>query len=321
MMCVIGQLGWWGVPVGGAMFIGLVGPPGMIYRKIQRMKHRPRGGFFMEKAMSIAIPVKNHAIDFDVAMEVCTHEGLVRQAYKDSVGVWTWGPGITDTSGHRVKRYINNPQTMERCLEVYLWLLDKYADDVKAAFAGSILTKAQFAAALSFHWNTGQIKKASWVAQWKSGRVDSARGSFMAWKKPKEIIGRRKKERDLFFDGKWSSDGKVTEFTRVRSNGTPDWSSAKRVDIRPALMAIFDADAHVASAASEIPSKVNDTGEGKPMHKSTQNLSAVGGALTTAATAIVGLDPWLAALVVVIAAGFAFWIIKERKLKADMFGL
>lgn len=53
MMCVIDRLGWWGVPIGGVMFLGLVGPPGMIYRKIQKMKHRQRGGFFMEKTMTL----------------------------------------------------------------------------------------------------------------------------------------------------------------------------------------------------------------------------------------------------------------------------
>lgn len=39
-VCVVGQLGWAGIPVAGLMLIGLVGPPGMIYRKIQKLKHR-----------------------------------------------------------------------------------------------------------------------------------------------------------------------------------------------------------------------------------------------------------------------------------------
>lgn len=34
-----------------------------------------------------------------VALELASHEGLVRQAYKDSVGVWTWSIGITSASG------------------------------------------------------------------------------------------------------------------------------------------------------------------------------------------------------------------------------
>ncbi|MCP4386536.1 MAG: peptidoglycan-binding protein [Hyphomicrobiales bacterium] len=53
----------------------------------------------------------------------------------------------------------------------------------------------------------------------------------MNWRKPPEIIGRRTKERDLFFDGRWSNDGTMTEFTRLTSNSTPDWSSGKRINV------------------------------------------------------------------------------------------
>lgn len=174
-------------------------------------------------------------IDYEVALEVFTHEGLVRQAYKDSVGVWTWSVGLTNATGHDVERYIDNPVPIDRCLEVAIWALQRYADDVVEAFGDYPLTKAQFAAALSFHWNTGAIKRATWVKQVKAGNDKAARKSFMAWRKPAEIIGRRTKERDLFFDGKWSNDGKITEYTRLTSNHTPVWSSAQRVDIRDSL--------------------------------------------------------------------------------------
>ena len=46
--------------------------------------------------------------------EILQHEGLAREAYRDSVGVWTWSVGITDASGHRVARYRDNPQPLER---------------------------------------------------------------------------------------------------------------------------------------------------------------------------------------------------------------
>lgn len=174
-------------------------------------------------------------VDYDVALEVASHEAVIRQAYKDSVGVWTWSVGLTNASGHNVERYIDNPQTLERCLSVYAWALDRYADDVRDAFAGHELSKAQFAAALSFHWNTGAIKRASWVNHFKAGKIAQARKSFMDWRKPPEIIPRREKERDLFFDGKWSNNGTMTEYTRVTARYTPVWSSAKRIDVRDAL--------------------------------------------------------------------------------------
>ena len=90
-----------------------------------------------------------------IVLEIASHEAIIRSAYKDSVGVWTWSAGITSASGHSVERYIDNPQTMQKCLEIYVWLLgEKYAPAVDKAFAGHVLTEAQYAAALSFHWNT-----------------------------------------------------------------------------------------------------------------------------------------------------------------------
>lgn len=178
-------------------------------------------------------------IDADTALELASHEGLVRQAYKDSVGVWTWSIGITSASGHSVERYIDNPQTLDHCLKIYVWALDKYAKDVREVFKSNPLNKHQFAAALSFHYNTGAIARAAWVKKWLAGDVAGARKAFMEWKRPAEIIPRREKERDLFFDAQWSNNGTVTEYTRLTSSHTPVWSSAVKTNIHPAMEAIF----------------------------------------------------------------------------------
>lgn len=179
-------------------------------------------------------------ITYRVALEVATHEGIVRQAYKDSVGVWTWSVGLTNATGHDVTRYIGKPQSLEHCLRIYVWALDNYADAVREAFRGHDLTEAQFAAALSFHWNTGAIKRASWVKQWKAGQIGKAKRSFMNWVTPKEITARRRAERDLFFDGKWSQNGTMTEYTHVTTRHTPVWGSAKKVDVSIALRRAMD---------------------------------------------------------------------------------
>lgn len=165
-----------------------------------------------------------------IVLETAYHEGLVRQAYKDSEGIWTWCVGITDASGHKVSRYIDNPQPLQRCLEVWVWVLQKYADQVTDTL-GENLTDAQKAAALSFHYNTGGIQRATWVSDFKNGDIKSSKKSFMNWRSPSSIIPRREAERDLFFDNKWSGDGTVTEYTRVKTNYTPDWSSARRISI------------------------------------------------------------------------------------------
>jgi lysozyme len=175
------------------------------------------------------------------AMELISHEAIVPEAYKDSVGVWTWGIGVTNASGHTVyPRYKDNPQSIRKCLEVFIWLLcERYIPAVEKAFAGKPLTEAQFAAALSFHYNTGAIAKADWVAKWKRGDVIGARAAIMNWRKPPEIIPRREKERDLFFEAKWSSDGKATVYPVKKPSYSPDWRAARRVDVLPVLQELL----------------------------------------------------------------------------------
>jgi len=179
-------------------------------------------------------------VDSDVAMEVASHEALVRQTYVDSVGVRTWCVGMTSATGHDVDRYIDKPASLQHCMNLYVWALDRYADGVREAFRGVELTKAQFTAALSFHWNTGAIGRATWVRHFRAGRMEAAQRAFMSWIKPPEIAGRRRKERDLLFHGKWSSNGTMLEYTRVTSRMTPDWKSGKRISVAEELKKAFD---------------------------------------------------------------------------------
>lgn len=171
-----------------------------------------------------------------IMVEIIEHEAIVPEAYKDSVGIWTWGVGVTSMSGHDVARYKDSPQSIKRCLEVYEWLLRvKYLPPVLKAFEGRVLTESELGAALSFHWNTGAISKATWVQSVLAGKIDQARAEILNWRSPIEILGRRKLERDLFFDGRWSSDGLVTVYDVSKPSYSPKWSSARQVDIRETL--------------------------------------------------------------------------------------
>ena len=185
--------------------------------------------------LDLALP----AVDFEVAMEVAGHEALIRQTYKDSVGVLTWDVGMTNATGHTVERYIGKPASLQHCMNIYAWALGNYAAGVYRAFKGHVLTKEQFAAAMSFHWNTGAIETASWVRLWKAGDIAGAKLAIMNWVTPKEITGRREKERDLFFDGVWSNDGRMTEYTKLTKKMTPVWSSAIKIDVSAELRAAF----------------------------------------------------------------------------------
>lgn len=183
-----------------------------------------------------AAPVAEIPITARTAAELAGHEALVREWYRDSKGIGTWGIGVTNASGHNVDRYKDNPQTLDHCLAIYAWLLlTGYAPDVRKAFAGHDLNEAQFAAALSFHYNTGKILTASWPKLWMAGDIAAARRSFMEWRNPPEIVPRREKERDLFFDGIWSGDGKVRVLGVRKPSYQPDFSGKERIDALPIL--------------------------------------------------------------------------------------
>jgi GH24 family phage-related lysozyme (muramidase) len=190
-------------------------------------------------AQTVSLGAALPAVDFDVAMEVASHEALIRQTHKDSVGKLTWCVGMTNATGHKVERYVGKPASLQHCMNIYAWALGNYAAGVHRAFKGHNITKAQFAAALSFHWNTGEIETAGWVKLWRAGDVAGAKKAIMHWVTPPEIAGRRKKERDLFFDGKWSNDGRMTEYTQLTAKMTPMWSSAVKVDVSVELRKAF----------------------------------------------------------------------------------
>lgn len=168
-------------------------------------------------------------------LELIEHESIVLEAYKDSKGIWTWGIGVTNSSGHHVARYKDNPQTVKRVVEIFKWLVErKYLPDVLEAF-DKPLNEHQLAAALSFHYNTGAIKRASWVKSFNRGDTEKAKLEFMNWRNPPEIIPRREKERDLFFDGKWTNDGITTVFPVNKPSYRPNFKQGKSVDIREDL--------------------------------------------------------------------------------------
>lgn len=158
-----------------------------------------------------------------IVLELLAHEGLVREAYRDSVGVWTWSVGITDASGHRVyPRYKDNPQPVSRCLEVYLWLLrTRYLAPVIAAFGSYDPAEHELGAALSFHWNTGAIRRASWVAGFVAGDREGALASFLSWSLPAAVAARRRREAALLFDGQWTGDGSTLVYEVAKPSYRP----------------------------------------------------------------------------------------------------
>lgn len=148
-------------------------------------------------------------------LEIAEHEGLVLGPYLDSVKVWTYGAGHTAAAGGpdpskmpRVDtRKWSDEQVSEELLKI-VNLFDIDLDKYEARVRGAIkvpLKPHQFDALVSFDFNTGGIYKAELTKQINRG--DKSGSGFMGWLKPKEIIKRRKSERDLFRTGNYDANG------------------------------------------------------------------------------------------------------------------
>lgn len=155
--------------------------------------------------------------------EMAAHEGIVLEWYRDGGGVGTWAIGVTNASGHNIDRYKDHPQTIERCLEVSIWLMrTKYGADVNKAFAGHPLTEAQFAALLCWHYNTGRIGNTDLVGLIKSGQMTAARKFWQShYLNNGDLQSRRDAEAALFFDGVWSNDGTALIYSVAKPSYRP----------------------------------------------------------------------------------------------------
>lgn len=134
-------------------------------------------------------------------------EGEVLKAYRDVVGKWTIGVGLTDASGVvKVKSGMTISQSESRRL-LGLALRRNYEPAVEKALPGA--AQHEFDAAVSFHFNTGAIGRASWVDLWraKAGRAAIVQ-RFMLWTKGggkvlPGLTNRRQRELSMLLDGKY----------------------------------------------------------------------------------------------------------------------
>lgn len=168
-------------------------------------------------------------------VEIASHEGIVNAPYRDSKGIWTVGIGHTASAGAPDPSKVRGEYSIPEIMGIFALDIAKFEKRVNAAFTCP-LTQEQFDAALSFDFNTGAIHKATWVKRFNAGDMTGAKKSFMDWRKPKEIIPRRTKERDLFFSGVYSSNGSATMYPAT-VEGRVLWSRGQRVDVLAMLAA------------------------------------------------------------------------------------
>jgi lysozyme len=131
-------------------------------------------------------------------------EGDVLRAYRCPAGKWTIGMGLTAASGV-VKPVAGMVITKSESARLTrLALARNYEPAVTAALPGA--KQHEFDAAISFHWNTGAIRKASWVPLWvKKAARPQIEAKFRQWNKGggrvlPGLVKRRDRELKILFD-------------------------------------------------------------------------------------------------------------------------
>ncbi|WP_170182174.1 lysozyme [Phreatobacter stygius] len=166
-------------------------------------------------------------------MELIGHEGIVQTRYKDSVGVWTIGVGHTKSAGPPNPVAFLGTMTIAEVYDLFRRDIAKYEADVRSVLTVAV-SQTEFDALVSFHFNTGGIRRASLVQSLNAGDRQSAAAQFMNWSRPAEIIPRRKKEQKLFAQGHYSGGGKATVYP-ADADGKVKWNQGRIIDLASVL--------------------------------------------------------------------------------------
>lgn len=135
------------------------------------------------------------------------HEGDVLKAYRDPVGIWTIGVGLTAASGVVTPKAGMKITQEESDRLLKLALTRNYEPAVRQAMPNA--KPHEFDGGMSFHFNTGAIGRATWVKRWLArAGADSIRAGLMQWVKGggKVLPGlkrRRQEEADVILLDRW----------------------------------------------------------------------------------------------------------------------
>lgn len=131
--------------------------------------------------MAIAEKATLPAYDFDVAMEVASHATLIRQTFRDLVGVLTWCVGMTNARAKRsIARSGNRP--VLHCLNLRAWALGRMP--LRSIAPSRATNSPRLRSAMrSRSTGTWAIERASGVKLWKAGDVSGAEKA-MNWLTP-----------------------------------------------------------------------------------------------------------------------------------------
>jgi lysozyme len=140
------------------------------------------------------------------------HEGVVLNAYRCPGGKWTIGAGLTAASGVVAPHAGMTITRAEARRLLKLALARNYEPAVRQALR--LVPQHAFDGAVSFHFNTGAIGRASWVESYKADDTASVRSRLALWNKGggRVLPGlqrRRREEADAILLDRWPNDLRV----------------------------------------------------------------------------------------------------------------
>ena len=110
--------------------------------------------------------------------------------------------------------------------------MQNYADDVNAALKVPVSDRIRCARVVPFQHRRHQQSEPG--KSINAGDKKTAAKQFLNWKKPPEVMGRRKKEQKLFAEGTYSNGGKA-KLVPADANGKLQWKKAKIIDLAKEL--------------------------------------------------------------------------------------
>lgn len=163
-------------------------------------------------------------------MALISHEAIVLSRYRDSKGIWTIGVGVTAAAKAEINpETFTGTLTVREAVDLFETVLERYESDVNRAIKVP-LKQHEFDALVSFHYNTGAIRKATATKLINAGKIREGGEALLNWMQPPEIISRRMAENWLFKSGDYGH--LQVMLYPATTAGKVLWSKGERFDLK-----------------------------------------------------------------------------------------
>lgn len=248
-------------------------------------------------------------------MALIGSEGIVQSRYRDAVGVWTIGVGHTAAAGAPDPEKFSGAMPIREVFDLLRRDVAKYEAAVSKAVKVA-LEQHEFDALVSWHYNTGRISRASFLADLNSGRKRAAGEKLQnaivtaKGKRLQALVDRRKAESAMFLDKRYPKP--VATLFPATPQGKVLWGQGRTVDLVRALQ-IAEKPPQTPAGAQE-PQKAPEP-PAKPADAAPGAIVAVGAGGVLAALGADNPLFWVGVAMAAAAIGVVIWSVVKRRRK------